>query len=169
MLKRNLKVIGTILLVILWMLIIYNFSSKPSNESNVQSKRIIQQLIGKTNEKSNTIQNDQNTKVNQKEDKLMVEKCNILLRKGAHASIYFVLAILILISMLQMKDRKILQCNIIAILICFLYACTDEYHQTFVIGRTGNVLDVLIDTGGAILGCILFDFYLKQKISKNKI
>ena len=30
-----------------------------------------------------------------------------------------------------------------------LYACSDEYHQTFVAGRHGSFVDVLIDTTGA--------------------
>ena len=35
-----------------------------------------------------------------------------------------------------------------------LYACSDEYHQTFVEGRTGKVLDVAIDSLGIALACL---------------
>lgn len=38
-----------------------------------------------------------------------------------------------------------------AILLTCLYACTDEYHQTFVTGRHGSPVDVVIDTAGAWL------------------
>jgi VanZ family protein len=34
------------------------------------------------------------------------------------------------------------------VLLAFAYACSDEYHQTFVDGRTGTVRDVGIDTIG---------------------
>ena len=56
------------------------------------------------------------------------------------------------------------------ILICFLltvfYACTDEYHQTFVSGRTGHFSDTLIDTSGGIVG--IFVILLINKIKKLK-
>ncbi|MGZ8658029.1 MAG: VanZ family protein [Solirubrobacterales bacterium] len=35
-----------------------------------------------------------------------------------------------------------------------LYACSDEYHQTFIEGRTGKVLDVAIDSLGIALACL---------------
>ena len=42
----------------------------------------------------------------------------------------------------------------------FLYACSDEYHQTFVEGRIGQFSDVLIDMVGVFAG-ILFVFLLE--------
>ena len=33
-----------------------------------------------------------------------------------------------------------------------LYACTDEFHQLFVEGRSGELRDVFIDSAGVILG-----------------
>jgi VanZ family protein len=33
-----------------------------------------------------------------------------------------------------------------------LYACTDEFHQLFVVGRSGELRDVCIDSAGVILG-----------------
>jgi VanZ family protein len=38
--------------------------------------------------------------------------------------------------------------------IALAYACTDEYHQTFVAGRHGTPVDVLIDSVG-ILGAVV--------------
>ena len=35
------------------------------------------------------------------------------------------------------------------LLVTWLYAATDEYHQTFVKGRAGHPLDCAIDTAGA--------------------
>ena len=40
----------------------------------------------------------------------------------------------------------------LAMLVTIGYAVSDEYHQTFVAGRTGSPLDVLIDSIGAALG-----------------
>ena len=35
------------------------------------------------------------------------------------------------------------------------YAASDEFHQTFVPGRDGNIVDVLIDSSGALVGILL--------------
>jgi VanZ family protein len=42
------------------------------------------------------------------------------------------------------------------VLLTVAYACTDEYHQTFVPGREGQVQDVLIDAAGAVAGTFLY-------------
>ena len=44
-----------------------------------------------------------------------------------------------------------------------LYACSDEVHQTFVAGRSGEVLDVLIDTVGGSLATILYYLIYRRK------
>ena len=57
---------------------------------------------------------------------------------------------------------------IFALSICFIYACTDEYHQTFVSGRTGQFTDSLIDTFGGTLGCLFYNSILKINYFKEK-
>ena len=46
------------------------------------------------------------------------------------------------------------------------YAATDEFHQLFVPGRSGQITDVLIDSGGLLAGILLVvlikSFYIKQ-------
>jgi VanZ family protein len=37
--------------------------------------------------------------------------------------------------------------------LAFAYACSDEYHQTFVENRSGTPVDVLIDSAGIALAC----------------
>ena len=47
-----------------------------------------------------------------------------------------------------------------------LYAASDEFHQLFVPGRSGQITDVLIDSGGLLAGILLVvlikSFYIKQ-------
>ncbi len=40
----------------------------------------------------------------------------------------------------------------LALLLVMIFAASDEFHQTFVPGRTGQVSDVFIDTSGAVVG-----------------
>lgn len=52
----------------------------------------------------------------------------------------------------------------LAWVLAFLYACTDEFHQSFTRGRYPSILDVLIfDNLGALISLWLADMYLKQK------
>jgi VanZ family protein len=37
------------------------------------------------------------------------------------------------------------------------YACLDEYIQTFIEGRSGNIKDVLIDCIGVIIGILIIE------------
>ena len=43
----------------------------------------------------------------------------------------------------------------ISFIICFLYASSDEFHQLFVPGRSGQVTDIFIDLIGVVLGLLL--------------
>jgi VanZ family protein len=43
----------------------------------------------------------------------------------------------------------------IALLLVFCYAATDEFHQLFVDGRSGQFTDVLIDTAGGLIMLLL--------------
>lgn len=43
----------------------------------------------------------------------------------------------------------------VPLLLAALYACSDEWHQSFVPSRTGTVDDVLLDSAGAAVGLLL--------------
>lgn len=43
---------------------------------------------------------------------------------------------------------------IAAWLFCIFYACTDELHQYFVPGRAAQLGDVMLDSCGALIGCV---------------
>ena len=49
-----------------------------------------------------------------------------------------------------------------------LYACSDEFHQTFVPGRAGRVGDVLVDSAGVLLGLALF-FLIGKLVRERKV
>jgi VanZ family protein len=50
-----------------------------------------------------------------------------------------------------------------AIIFCGIYAATDEYHQTFTPGRSGEVGDVFLDTAGATFGAFIYWFFTRKK------
>lgn len=136
-------------------------SNMNNNESNGKSTTTINTIIEKTVDTTNEL-GITDKHPTQKKVKQVTNKLNLPLRKVAHASEYLVFALLIINALKQSNIKKT---YIITIIICFLYACTDEYHQTFIDGRTGQFVDVLIDTSGSIIGCLLV--ILKNKIFKN--
>lgn len=96
------------------------------------------------------------------------------IRKYAHIFLYFILGLFTsLVSHSMLSNKSIKHKNflgfIISIGICFLYACTDEYHQTFIDGRTGKCSDVLVDAVGFIFSITLVTMIklLKDIFSKK--
>mgnify|MGYP001948405098 CR=1 FL=1 len=55
---------------------------------------------------------------------------------------------------------------LLSIFLAFLYACSDEVHQLFVAGRSGQVSDVLLDTIGASVGVGLYYLLFRKKLKE---
>lgn len=163
---RKTKLIISICLILIWIGVIFGFSSKSGDESNAQSKGIIQSVaetaITHSNEKNKTI----NGKYVAKKTSTIAEMLNVIVRKSAHASIFCVLSILVMKFILILKGENKFRYYIVGMVICFLYACTDEFHQLYVPGRTGRFTDALIDTLGATIGCVVIwgIYKIKSKI-----
>lgn len=123
-----------ILLVIIWMILIFIMSSFNSTESSNQSNFIVDIIAN--------IFNTTNINI-----------LSLIIRKLAHFTEYFILGILVY-NLIHSYDKKIY----IGIIICVLYAISDEIHQLFVPGRSCQLLDILIDSMGSIAGTYLLCF-----------
>ena len=148
----NKKFIVTIswILVFLWMLIIFRLSSQVAEDSNGLSLGITG-LIQNALEKF--VQTDPGS-------------LNHLVRKGAHFSAYMLLAVLASNAVCQ-SGIKGLKSFAAALGICVLYAVSDEIHQLFVAGRSGQPLDVLIDSFGACVGAGILTLIKSCRLGKN--
>lgn len=139
------------LLVIFWMIIIFKFSNEPAVISNEKSGSVIN-LLGSLGVNLNSY---------------FGGFANFIVRKAGHFTEYFVLYMLLynaIAGKVSFKKRLIL-----SLVFTFLYACSDEFHQTFVQGREGKFKDVLIDTLGGIFGLSMICLfrYTKNKNNKN--
>ena len=78
-----------------------------------------------------------------------------------HTLIFTIYLILGLIFISLLKEYNILDKRsvIYTIIFVFIYACSDEIHQLFVSGRSGEILDVLIDTTGGFIGTMIYKLY----------
>jgi VanZ family protein len=72
---------------------------------------------------------------------------DFMLRKMAHVTVYAVLTVL-MYGALRPHTARPTHAWLLAMLMATLYACSDEWHQTFVPGREGTVRDVTIDGSG---------------------
>ncbi len=66
-----------------------------------------------------------------------------------------------------MRDKSRVKQYIMIFIGCVLYACFDEFYQTFIPGRTGLLQDVLIDSIGIALGACFY-LFLVLKIGRAR-
>ncbi len=78
-----------------------------------------------------------------------------VIRKLAHVSIYALLGIFVTLCVFTFDFGHGWHYFVIPIIVCLLYACSDEMHQLFVDGRDGKVLDVFIDGIGFALSTLV--------------
>lgn len=80
-------------------------------------------------------------------------------RKLAHFSEFMLLGIFAYLNIVEYKRN-----NYIFISLCFsiIYAISDEIHQIFVPGRACALLDVIIDSCGALVGIMLIHLVFKR-------
>src|SRR5690625_808038 len=143
--------------VVAWMGVIFYLSHQPANVSSKLSTGITLQFIQIIETLLPFVH-------------LSLDTWHFLIRKSAHFIAYFLLGVFI-INALYVSGSRNDQAVTTAIMISFCYAVSDEVHQLFIPGRSGEVTDVLIDTFGATSGIILFRlclfFYFKWKKAPN--
>lgn len=76
-------------------------------------------------------------------------------RKLAHFCIYAVLGTFSFLTLVSYKGIPFVLRCFFSLLISAVYALSDEYHQTFISGRSGELRDVLIDSSGALTGILI--------------
>ncbi|PIT94976.1 teicoplanin resistance protein VanZ [Candidatus Falkowbacteria bacterium CG10_big_fil_rev_8_21_14_0_10_38_22] len=81
----------------------------------------------------------------------------------AHLIIYAVLAYLLLRAILSWAKTKSVNWQTVfgIIAFCLFYGITDEYHQSYVIGRSASLIDLGFDGLGGAVGAVLF--WLKKQ------
>lgn len=83
-------------------------------------------------------------------------RLELIVRKLAHFSEYALLALLAAHCLhLWFPKARVKTCALLAWALSTLYACTDEWHQRFVSGRGPALLDVGIDSAGALAGVLI--------------
>jgi VanZ family protein len=91
---------------------------------------------------------------------------DVLIKKGGHALGYGLLGL----SYYHALPRRLskLYRGMTAILMAILFALSDEYHQSFVAGRSSSLTDVMVDTVGASIAVLLGGSYSSNSKSNSK-
>lgn len=140
-------------ILILWMTLIFCFSNQNANESTKVSNGIIVSVAKVFVPKG---------LLKEKEEKILTDY-TVIVRKTAHFGIYLVLGILVFSFLSEYKLKYLI---LYSILFCVLYSISDEVHQLFTYGRSGEIRDIIIDSFGSSIGILGYYYLKKCKICK---
>lgn len=124
-------------LIIAWLIMIYDMSAKTGTQSGGISEKIVVFLR----------ENASIFKI------LSFDKLNLLIRKAAHFTEYGLLAVWVInfaYTFEQVREKYMVVFIVASIFVC-ICGGLDEFHQSFVDGRGPAVMDVVIDTCGGIV------------------
>lgn len=151
------------LLVIAWMAVIFSLSAQPGDESADLSGGISHLFMKIWNwifclgwDEAKVL--------------AMTEVWDFPIRKLAHMTEFGILVVLIFLAIRyyrQIDSRR--KHFLFSWLGAVAYALTDEFHQRFVPGRSGNLFDVCVDATGALLAlcCVYAGLCILIKIRKR--
>ena len=134
--KKTIKIILLLGLAISWMVLIFKLSGMNSGSSNGKSTDIISIFIEDTLDITNEYGITSSHPTEAKLDRA-ASLINAPMRKVIHASVYFVLAFFVMTFLnIIFNHKKYILTLILTLIICAGFAASDEFHQTFVNGRT---------------------------------
>lgn len=156
----------TLMMILIWMTVIFIMSNQQGEESGAVSGSVSYQVVSAVNKVSHWNLSEQEMIARAQDIQYPVRKC-------AHMTEYAILAILLVRHLCTYTSlRKQKRRWLFAWILTIAYAATDEYHQTFVNGRSGNPVDVGIDATGACIGLLAFGLYymilLKRRGDRNE-
>lgn len=132
---------------LLIMYMIYSFSAETGDLSSATSYKVSREVV--TTYNNVTRQGWEEWKIDEEAGRI-----NFYVRKAAHMTEYFLLAVAVSFPLYVYGVRGILLMLLEGI-ICVGYACGDEYHQAAVAGRVSSRRDVGIDSIGIMAGILL--------------
>lgn len=151
-------------LSLLWMMVIYWKSSEPYQMQDV--KPLLHSAISES-QLLNVLPHIEFTYdgdfVTYQKPYSMFE---FFIRKCGHVTEYLILTLFVRQTFASMTLSKSASW-LLSFVIPVLYACTDEYHQTFVVGRTGHGIDVGVDSIGVVLALLSIFFITRKSAARN--
>ena len=157
------KTLVYFILMIVTMGAIFAFSSDNGKDTNQKSNLIVDPI--ETTIKATSDKTFESEKEETNYWKNVRSKISTAVRKTAHTIIYCLLSIFTLLFFKSL-DLEAADAIMMTILLCALYAASDELHQHFSNGRDCKFSDVCIDTFGAWIGTMLV--YITGKLKARR-
>ncbi len=151
--KRKVIIFVSWALVLLWMGVIYNLSAQPAVQSAALSRGVTEVVLDAVEKVAPSTS-------------MSAESLNHFIRKEAHFFAYLILGLLVSHAFSRNGLHGIENARH-TLIICLLYAVSDEAHQMLVPGRGPSLVDVSIDGLGALAGlmvCYLVHLPFKRKV-----
>ena len=133
------------------------FSSQDAEESGNLSNTFVTEFI--------VSHYDGYKDMSAEEQRDFVDTLDIIVRKGAHICEYMILCFLNYLWLFAYGVYQRIGRNkylLLSVAMTVFYSITDEIHQTFVPGRSGNVTDVLIDSIGSVIATLIVLIIIKK-------
>ncbi|MEG0486140.1 MAG: VanZ family protein [Oscillospiraceae bacterium] len=136
--------------------LIFSFSSQTGAASEGLSVKVTDTAV--------EVINTGKERVSPSHESTEFQQLHIIVRKLAHFCIYLALGFSIFgfVSTFALARRTVF---IVSVVACFMYACSDEFHQSFIFGRGPAFFDVSIDVLGALLGIAII--FIAQVVMKR--
>ena len=147
------------LITILWMCLIFACSARNGNQSAAQSQSI-GRLFG-------TIVFSDFKEWERDAQEEFAERWDYPIRKLAHFTEYAILGILLAGTFL-LWDLSVKEAISLGVAIGIAYAISDEIHQYFVPGRACQLMDMIIDSGGVIIGGLAEALFARRPFKQHK-
>lgn len=149
--KINILRCTLVLFLFCTFVVIFNFSNQDSEKSGSTSQKVTEAI-------TKDIKSIQ--KLNKNEKAKVIDKIEDVIRKIAHFSLYALVGLLLmaLFSTYNINEKNKI---ISTIIIGAIYAISDEFHQSFISGRSGQVSDVFLDTLGVTVGGLFILLIIK--------
>lgn len=153
-----LRIISLVLLIG-WMGLIFYLSNQTAGQSSGLSRGLIKQALS-------IIMPD----IGEEQLIHYTSALQFIVRKSAHFSLYAILGVLSFTSFVTYESITFYLRVAISFVISAAYSVSDEYHQTFVDGRSGEIRDILIDSAGALTGIVfaLIIYKIFRSIKKKR-
>lgn len=129
------------------MYLIFSFSAQDGTQSAVMSRKLSHKIVVAADRVLDK-------EWDEAQIRFQTERIHYYVRKLAHVTEYFVLAVTVAFPLYVYKVRG-RWLMLLAGAFCVAFAGLDEYHQSFVAGRGPSVRDVAIDSIGILPGIIL--------------
>lgn len=150
-------------LALTWMTVIFCFSSQPADDSAAMSSPIAESVVDILYPNYEEMEDERQLE--------LLDTWTHIVRKGAHFCEYALLGVLICLAFASIRSSKtgdFMPMTILYRLVPFsafgvgaVYAASDELHQCFVPGRSGQLSDVLLDSTGVAAGVVFICLIVK--------